>query len=57
MTYNQETNRSIKTDTELPDRRNLADKDIKRATINMLNMLKKAEKDMAMLRWEGQDFF
>ena len=50
MTYNQETNRSIKTDTELPDRRNLADKDIKRATINMLNMLKKAEKDMAMLR-------
>lgn len=50
MTYNQENDKSIETDAELTETQNLADKDVKRATINMLNMLKKVEKHMEVLR-------
>lgn len=56
MTYNQENNKSIETDTELTEIQNLADKDIKRATINMLNMLTR-QKDMKVLRRDVKDFF
>lgn len=50
MTYNQENDKSIETDAELTETQNLADKDVKRDTINMLNMLKKVEKHMEVLR-------
>ena len=49
MTYNQENDKSIETDAELTETQNLADKDVKRATINTLNMLKKVEKHMEVL--------
>lgn len=50
MTYNQEKDKSIETDAELTETQNLADKDVKRDTINMLNMLKKVENHMEVLR-------